>query len=159
MWFHLILTMTLRYQQREYLFMFILGGKKLLSWVHTDGAGLLCSVAQSCPVSLWPHWLQHARFPCPSLSQSIFRLMCIELAMPSNHIILCHPLFLLLLIFPSICVFSNESALGIRWPKYWSFCFSTSPSNEYSWLISFRIDWFDLLAVQGTLKSLLQHHS
>ena len=79
--------------------------------------------------------------------------------MPSNHLILCHPLLLLPSIFPSIMVFSNESVLCIRWPKYWSFSFSISPSNEYSGLISFRIDWFDLLAVQGTLKSLLQYHS
>ena len=79
--------------------------------------------------------------------------------MPSNHLILCHPLLLLLLIFPSIRVFSNESALRIRWPKYWSFSFNISPSNEHSGLISFRVDWLDLLAVQGTLKSLLQHHS
>ena len=79
--------------------------------------------------------------------------------MPSNHLILCHPLLLLPPIFPSIRIFSNELALCIRWPKYWSFSFSISPSNEYSGLISFRIDWFDLLAVQGTLKSLLQHHN
>ena len=79
--------------------------------------------------------------------------------MPSNHLILCHPLPLLPSIFPSIKIFSNESALRIRWPKYWSFRFSISPSNEYSGLISFRMDWFDLLAVQGTLKSLVQHHS
>jgi len=79
--------------------------------------------------------------------------------MPSNHLILCHPLFLLPSIFPSIRVFSSESALHIRWPKYWSFSFNISPSNEYSGLISFRMDWLDLLAVQGTLKSLLQHHS
>ena len=94
-----------------------------------------------------------------TISQSLFKLMSIELVMPSNHIILCHPLLLLPSIFPSIRVFSNESALRIKWPKYWSFSFSISPSNEYSGLISFRIDWFDLLAVQGTLKSLLQHHS
>ena len=85
--------------------------------------------------------------------------MSIESVMPSNHLILCRPLLLLPSIFPSIRVFSNESALRIRWPKYWSFRFSISPSNEYSGLISFRIDWLDLLAVQGTLKSLLQHHS
>ena len=85
--------------------------------------------------------------------------MSIELVMPSNHLILCHPLLLLPSIFPSIRVFSNESALCIRWPQYWSFSFSISPSNEYSGLISFRMDWLDLLAVQGTLKSLLQHHS
>ena len=85
--------------------------------------------------------------------------MSIESVMPSNHLILCHLLLLLPSIFPSIRVFSSELALHIRWPKYWSFCFSISPSNEYSGLISFRINWFDLLAVQRTLKSLLQHHS
>ena len=85
--------------------------------------------------------------------------MSIELVMTSNHLILCHPLLLQPSIFPSIRVFSNESVLHIRWPKYWSFSFSISPSNEYSGLISFRMDWLDLLAVQGTLKSLLQHHS
>ena len=84
--------------------------------------------------------------------------MSVESVMPSNHLILCHPLFLLPSIFPSIRDFSSESVLHIRWPKYWSFSFSTSPSNEYSGLISFRIDWLDLLSVQGTLKSLLQHH-
>src|SRR5574341_856455 len=85
--------------------------------------------------------------------------MSTELVILSNHLILCHPLLLLHSIFPSIRVFSNESALRIRWPKYWSFSFIISPSNEYSGLISFRIDWFDLLAVQGTLKRFLQHHS
>ena len=90
-------------------------------------------------------------------SQSLLKLMSIESVMPSNHLILCRPLLLLPSIFPSIRVFSSESALHIRWPKYWSFSFSSSPSSEYSGLISFRIDWFGLLAVQGTLKSLLQH--
>ena len=85
--------------------------------------------------------------------------MSIDWVMPSNHLILCHPLLLLSSVFSSIRAFSNESILGIRWPKYWSFSFNISPSNEYSGLISFRIDWFDLLAVQGTLKNLLQHHS
>ena len=92
-------------------------------------------------------------------SGSLLKLMSIESVMPSNHLILCYPLLLLLSVFPSIRIFSNESVLSIRWPKYWSFSFSISPSNEYSGLISFRIDWFDLLAVQGTLKSLLQHHT
>ena len=92
-------------------------------------------------------------------SQSLLKLMSIELVMPSNHLILCHPFLLLLSIFSSIRVFSNESVLHIMWPKYWSFSFSISPSNEYSGLISFRMDWLDLLAVQGTLKSLFQHHS
>ena len=92
-------------------------------------------------------------------SQSLLTLMSIELVMPSNCLILCHPLFLLPSVFLSIRVFSNESALHNSWPKYWSFSFSISPSNEYSGLISFRIYWLDLLAVQGILKSLLQHHS
>ena len=92
-------------------------------------------------------------------SQSLLKLMSIESVMPSNHFILCRPLLLLPSIFPSIRVFSNKSVLHLRWPKYWSFSFSISPSNEYSGLISFRIDRIDLLAVQGTLKSLLQHHS
>ena len=92
-------------------------------------------------------------------SRSSFKLMSIELVMPSNHLILCRPLLVLPSIFPSIRVFSNESALRISWPKYWSFRFSISPSNEYSGLISIRIDWLDLFAVQETLKSLLQHHS
>ena len=92
-------------------------------------------------------------------SQSLLRLISTKSVMPSNHLILCHPLLLLPSIFPSIWVFSKESVLQIRWPKYWSFSFSNSPSNEYSGLISFRIDWLDLFAVQGTLENLLQHHS
>ena len=92
-------------------------------------------------------------------SQSLLKLMSIESVMPSNQLIFCHPLLLLPSIFPSIRVFSNESVLCISWPKYWSFSCSISPSNEYSGLISFRVDWLDLLAVQGTLKILLQHHS
>ena len=92
-------------------------------------------------------------------SWSLLKLMSIESVMPSNHLILCRPLLLLPSVFPSIRVFSNESVLHIRWPKYWNFRFSISPSNEYSRLVSFRIDWLDLLAVQGTVKSLLHHHS
>ena len=92
-------------------------------------------------------------------SRSLLKFMSIESVMPSNHLILCHPLLILPSIFPSIRIFSSESVFHIRWPKYWSFSFSISPSNEYPGLISFRIDWLDLLAVQGTLKSLLQHHS
>ena len=92
-------------------------------------------------------------------SQSLLKLMSVESVMPSNHLILCRPLLLPTSIFPSIRVFSNESVLRIRWPRYWSFIFNISPSNEYSGLISFRMDWLDLLAVQGTLRSLLQHHS
>ena len=92
-------------------------------------------------------------------SWSLPKFMSIELVMPSNHLILCHPLLLPPSVFPSIRIFSNESAIHIRWPKYWHFSFSISPSNEYSGLIPFRMEWLDLLAVQGTLKSLLQHHS
>ena len=142
----------------------------------------------SCPVvsdSLQLHQLEHARPPSIQFSrslshvwlfatpwtaarqaslsitnsQSLLKLMSIESVMPSNHLILCRPLLFLPSIFSSIRVFSNESVLHIRWPKYWSFSFSISPSNEYSGLISFRMGWFDLLAVQGTLKSLLHHHS
>ena len=105
--------------------------------------------------SLRPHGPQHARLPCPSPSPG---LMSIESVMPSNHLILCRPLLLLPSILPSIRVFPNESALCIRWPKYWSFSFSISPPNEYSRLISFRMDWLDLLVVQGSLKSFLQCH-
>ena len=94
-----------------------------------------------------------------TISRSLLKLMSIESVMPSNYLIFCCPLLLLLSMFPNIRVFFNESTLPIRWPKYWSFSFSISLSNEYSGLVSFRIDWFDLLAVQGTLKSLLQHHS
>ena len=108
--------------------------------------------------SLRPHELQHVRPPCPSPTPGVCsELMSIESVMPSNHLILCRLLLLLPSIFPSIRVFANESVLCIRWPKYWSF--SLSPVNEYSGLVSFRMDWLDLLAVQGTLKSLLQHHS
>ena len=108
--------------------------------------------------SLRLHGLQHTRFPITN-SQSLLKLMPIESGMPFNHPILCCPLLLLPPIFPSIRVFSDDSPLRIRWPKYWSFSFSISASNEYSGLIPFRMDWLDLLAVQGTLKSLLQHHS
>ena len=94
-----------------------------------------------------------------TISRSLPKLMSIELVMPSDHLVLCCPILLLPSIFPSIRAFANESVLRIRWPRYWSFSFSISPSNEYSGLISFRMDWLDLLAVQGTLKSLLQHHS
>ena len=108
--------------------------------------------------SLWPHGLQHATLPCPSLPPWVCRNSYPLSMMPSNCLILCHPVLLQPSIFPSLRVFSNESVLCIRWPKYWSFSFSVSPSNGHSGLISFRIDCFDLLAVQGILKSLLQHH-
>ena len=111
--------------------------------------------------SLCPHRLQHARPLCPSLSPRVCSNSCssIESVIPSNHLILCWPLLHLASIFPSIRVFSYESVLHIRWPKYWSFSFIISPSSEYSGLISFRMHWLDLFAVQGTLKSLLQPHS
>ena len=109
--------------------------------------------------SLRPHEPQHARPPCPSPTPGVHPNPCPSSLMPSSHLILCHPLLLLPPIPPSIRVFSNESTLRIRWPKYWSVSFSISPSNEHPGLISFRMDWVDLLAVQGTLKSLLQHHS
>ena len=118
----------------------------------------LSSVAQLCPTLC--NTMNHSTpglLVRHQLSEST-QLMSIVLGMPSKHHILCHPLLLLPSIFPSIGVLSNESALRIRWPKYWSFTFNISPSNEHSGLISFRVDWLDLLAVQGTLKSLLQHH-
>ena len=115
---------------------------------------LSCSVLTN---SLQLHGLPHAMLPCPSLSPSLLKLISIESMMPSNHLLLYCPIILLPSIFPSITVFSSVLALHIRWPNYWSF--SISPSNEYSGLISFRIDLFVLLAVHGTLKSLLQHHN
>ena len=149
----------------------------ILAWriLWTEEPGGLQSVGSQSPAGLSRvavvQSLSHARLfatswtaagqasPSITNSQSFLKLMFIVLVMPSNHFILCFPLLLLPSIFPSIRIFSNESALHIRWPKYWSFRFSTSPSNGYFRLISIRIDWFDLLAVQGTLRSLLQHHS
>ena len=154
---------------------------KMCSWPHwLGGPGLapdpgLPSDLSLTMVSLAPLLLSHSvvsdsATPWPAarqaslsftISQSLLKLMSIESPMLSNHLILCHPLLLLPSIFPNIKLFSSESALLIRWPKYWkfTFSFSISPSNEYSGLISFRMDWLDLLALQGTLKSLLQHHS
>ena len=117
-----------------------------------------CSVPQCIRFFQTPWAAAHHSSLCCTISQRLLKLMSIESLMPSNHLLLCHPLLLLPSIFPSIKDFSNESALHIRWPKYWRFSFSISPSNEYSGLISLRIDWFDLLAVQGTIKSILQHH-
>ena len=116
------------------------------------------SVTQSCWLFVTPWTAAHQASLSITNSQSLLSLMSIESVMPSNHLIFCCPLFLPS-IFPSIRVFSKESVLCIRWPKYWSFNFSISPSNEYSGLISFRMDWLDLFAVQGTLKSVLQYHS
>ena len=113
----------------------------------------------SCVWFFMTAWTAACQASCSSLSLSLLRFLSIHLMMPSNHLILCCPLLLMPSIFPSMRVFSNELALGIRWPKYWSFSFSNSPSSEYSGLISFRIDWFDILAVQWTLRRLLQHHS
>ena len=149
------------------------------------GIKLMSSKCQATELSPTPHWTPikyhpvlvpvqllsrvwlfvtpwtaaHQAFLSITSSWSTPKPMSIELMMPSKHLILCRPLLLLPSVFPSIRVFSNESALCIRWPKYWSFSFSIRPSNEYSGLISFRMDWLDLLTVQGTLKSLLQHHS
>ena len=123
---------------------------------------LTLSVQFSCSVmsdSVTPRTAARQASLSITNSKSSPKLMSIESVMPSNHLILCHPLLLLPSIVPSSRVFSNESALGIRWPKYWSFSFNISPSNEHPGLISFRMAWLDLLAVQGTLKSLLQHHS
>ena len=118
-----------------------------------------CSVTQSCPAVCKPMDCSKPALLSITSSWSLLKLMSIKSVMPSNHLILCHLLLLPPSTFPSIRVFSNESALRIRWPKYWSFSVSISPSNEHPGLISFRMDWLDLLAVQGTLKSLLQHHS
>ena len=135
---------------------------------HDKNTGLYCSsnnkptVVQSLSpiqllVTLWPAACQASL--SFTISRSLLKLMSIESVMPSNHFILCRPLLLLPSVIPSIKVFSNEAALHIRWPNYWSFSLNISPSNEHSGLISFKMDWLDLLAVQGTLKSLLQHHS
>ena len=131
-------------------------------WELWNGESLFIVVLVQSFSSVWlfvtPWTATHQASLSITNSWSLLKLMSLDLVMPSNHLILCR-LLLLPSIFPSIRVFSNESGLCIRWPKYWSFSFSISPSNEYSGLISLRIDWFDLLAVQGTLKRLLQHHS
>ena len=121
----------------------------------------ICSVQSLSHVQLFatPWTAAHQASLSITTSRNLHKLICSKSVKPSNHLILCHPLFLLSSKFPSIKVFSNESVLRIRWPKYWSFSFSISPSNEYSGMISFRIDWLDLLEVQGALKSLFQHHS
>ena len=129
-------------------------------WWTVKWLSQFSSVAQACPTLC--NSMDYNVPGCPEHHQlrSLLKLMSIESVMPSNHLIFCRPLLLLPSIFPSISVFSSESVLHIRWPKYWSFSISISPPNKYSELISFRIDWLDLLAVQGTLvKSLLQHHS
>ena len=125
-------------------------------WTHLTSVS---SVSPSCPALCDPMDYSTPGFPVFTIFRSLLKLMSIESVMPSNHLILCRALLLLPSIFPSNRVFSNESVIRIRWQKYWSISFSISPSNEYSERISFRIDWLDPLAVQGTLKSLLQHHS
>ena len=134
---------------------------KLLNLSVPQNPYLFSSVTQSCPTLCDPMDCSTPGLPVLSITSSwrMLRFMSIESVMPSNHLILCHSLFLLPSNSPSIRVFSNESVLFIRWPKYYSFSFSISPSNEYSGLISFRMDWFDLLAVQGILTSLFQHHN
>ena len=130
--------------------------------IHHEGTALVCcyfSVVQSCQTLSDPMDVAHQASLPFTISQSLLKVTCIESSMPSHQLILCHPLLLLPSVFPSIRVFSNESTLCMRWAKYWSFSFSISPSKEIPGLISFRMDWLDLLAVQGTLKSLLQHHS
>ena len=135
----------------------------IVEWVAISSSrrGSLSSVQSLSHVRLFATPWTTARQASLSItnSRSLLKVISIESVMPSTHLILCYPLPLLPSIFPSLRVFSNESALCIRWPKYWSFSFSICPSNDYSRLISFRIDWFDLLVVQGTLKSLLQDHS
>ena len=123
--------------------------------------GYVYTIVVSVSVQLFvTPWTSVCQAPLSStISQNLLKFMSIESVMPSNHLILCHPLLPLASIFPSIRVFSNELTLCIKWPKYWSFSFSIRPYNKYSGLIFFRIDWFDLLAVQGTLKSLLQHYN
>ena len=130
-------------------------------WIRFDGFAFVCSVQSLSCVRLFvtPWTAAHQASLSITKSQSSPKPMSIELVMSSNHFILCRPLLLLLSIFSSIRVFSNVSALCIRWPKYWSFSFNISPSNEHLGLISFRMDWLDFFAVQGTLQSLLQHHS
>ena len=130
-----------------------------LGSIHSELSVQFISVAQSCS-TLFNPWTEACKASLfITNSRSLLKLMSIELVMPSNHLILCHPLLLPPSYIHSIRVFSNESVLHIKWPKFWSFSFSISPSNEYSGLISFRMDWLDLLALQGALKSLLQHHS
>ena len=139
-------------------------GQKLISMglpccLKNLGFILFSSVVQLCPTLCHPWTAAHPASLYITNSQSSLKLMSIKSVMPSNHLILCQPLLLPPSIFPSITVFSKESVLSIRCPKYWNFSFSISPSNDYSGLISFRMDWLDVLAVQGTLKSLLQPHS
>ena len=153
--------MTLDQEQRFYILTPLFWGVRISTFEFGQGYKHFSSVQSLSCIWLFVTPWTAARQASLSIinSQSLLKLMSIELVMSSNHLILYFPLLLLPSIFPSISVFSSESVLCIRWPKYWSFSFSTHPSNEYLGLISLRIDWLDLLAVQGTLKSLFQHHS
>ena len=133
--------------------------KDIAPWKTSYDQPQFSSVAQSCLALRSPMDCSMPGFPVHHQLLGLLKLISIELVIPPNHLILCYPFLLLLSIFPSIRVFSNQSVLWIRWPKYWSFSVSISPSNEYSGLISLRMDWLDFLTVQGILKSLLQHHS
>ena len=142
---------------------FVFVGGWTFSHLQTENMAFLNFVVVRSPSNVWlfvTPWTASCQASLSlNISWNLLKFMSIELVMSSNHIVLCRPLLLLSSVFPSIRVFSSESVLPIRWPKYWSFSFSISPSNEYSRLISFRMDWLDLRAVQGTLKSLLQHHT
>ena len=155
---YIVISMTLASRLKKPVWEIMHHRTKGCAQSHALAKVQCSSVTQSFLILCDPMDCSMSGFLSITNSQSLLKLMSIESVKPSNHLILCCPFLLLPSIFPSIRVFSNESALCIRWPKYWSFSFSISPSNEYSGLISFRIDWFDLLAVQGTLKSLLQYH-
>ena len=157
--FHVIFSITFLTVSFNFFFPHQL--LKGLKYIFLKYHSLIVAIQSLCCIQLFviPWIAAHQASLSLTISQSWLKLMLIEWLMLSYHLILSHPLLLLPSIFPSIWVVSNESALLIRWPKFWSFSFSISPSNEYSGLISFRIDWFDLLAVQGTLRSLPQHHS
>ena len=147
-------------KQKEYPGVNVTGDRSKSDAVKNNIApAQFSSVGQSCLTLCDSMDFSTPGFPVHHQLTEILKLMSIESLMPTNHCILCHPLLLLPPVFPSIRVFSNDSVLCIRWPKYWSFSFSISPSNEYSGLIFFKIDWFDFPIVQGTLKSILQHHS
>ena len=157
----IVFRSTFRIEFPHILFQTKLGqlGRSLNYLILCISSCCCCLVAQSCPTLCEPMDRSTPGSSVLTVPQSLLRLISTELMMPFNSLLVCHPLLLLPSIFPSIRVFSNELVLRIRWPKYWSFSFNISPSNEHSGLTSFRIDWFDLLEVQETLKSLLQHHS
>ena len=155
---HSVLTFGVPNVIPPYVHLLIIKDSKM-TFSSVSSVSSVSSLTQLCLTLCHPMDCSTPGFPVHHQFQSFLKLMFIESVMPSNHLTLCRPLLLLPSIFSSIRVFSNEAVLRIRWPKYWSFSFSISPSNEYSGLISFKTDWLDLLEVQGTLKSLLQHHS